>query len=170
MSESRWTLAWNERPAEEAALYNPAFCGELLARSVVSYEEEVGRAFPFPLVFLILPLVLHPATRDRLPSRSNALLQAWAVEHSSWLVGIGDRALSLRPVAREALMFMAQHGLLRVGGEGVSRAEHFKLPRRVRPDGTSETEASRRAAGFVGRWFARQSSEALVLRALGMRP
>jgi hypothetical protein len=32
--ETRWSLAWAERPAEEARIFNPAFCGELIGRTV----------------------------------------------------------------------------------------------------------------------------------------
>ena len=34
-----WDIPWNQRAREEAANLNPAFCGELLARSVSEYKR-----------------------------------------------------------------------------------------------------------------------------------
>ena len=37
--ESHWTLPWTERSAEEARIFNPAFCGELIGRAVCEYHR-----------------------------------------------------------------------------------------------------------------------------------
>lgn len=51
--------AWNERTHEIAYLLNPAFCGRILYSSIKAYNEKTRKSFPFPLIYLILPLVLH---------------------------------------------------------------------------------------------------------------
>ena len=51
--------SWNMRTHEVAFLLNPAFCGRVLYSTIKTYNDKTCRAFPFPLSYLILPLVLH---------------------------------------------------------------------------------------------------------------
>jgi ABC-3C biological conflict system middle component len=59
---------WNKRPAETANLLNPAFVGVLLRKAIDGYTAESEAGMPFELIFLVLPLSLHPPTAARLPS------------------------------------------------------------------------------------------------------
>ena len=54
---------WDMRTHEVAYLLNPAFCGRILYSTIKTYNEILNRAFPFPLIYLVLPLVLHKQTR-----------------------------------------------------------------------------------------------------------
>ena len=50
---------WEDRSKIVANLLNPAFCGEILRRAIVSYNEnEENMLFPFSLLYLILPIIL----------------------------------------------------------------------------------------------------------------
>ena len=62
--------AWNERTHEIAYLLNPAFCGRILYSSIKAYNEKTRKSFPFPLIYLILPLVLHKKTRININSKT----------------------------------------------------------------------------------------------------
>lgn len=170
MAETRWTLSWKDRPSEEAALFNPAFCGELIYRGVSEYEGIRGTAMPLALAFVILPLTLHTPTRALLPGRANATLVTWAAERGPHIAELPDRVLALRPIAREALLFMIQHGALAVTPSGLQRGEAPLKLSAKRPTATTETEDVRRAANLLGRWFANQAGAASVLQALGVRP
>src|ERR1039457_6981771 len=61
---------WNDRPPEIAHLFNPAFCALLIREGVLGFVEVSPGGMPYPLVFLLLPIVLHKATRDRFRGRS----------------------------------------------------------------------------------------------------
>ncbi len=76
-------LPWSERPIEIATLFNPAFCAVLLYDAVKSYESEQNQGMAYPLIFLILPFVLHKETRDALPSSRvrQVTLYQWAEEN-----------------------------------------------------------------------------------------
>jgi hypothetical protein len=102
---TRFELAWRDRPQEEAAHFNPAFCGELLARSTSEFHKQVGGAMPLAYAFVVLPLVLHPGARKVLPGRANTAFASWAGENAATLSTLPDRTLRLRPVTREALCF-----------------------------------------------------------------
>ena len=58
---------WISRVVEEANLFNPAFCATLMAKTVDEYQKKAQHHFPFSLAFLVLPVVLHRATRESLP-------------------------------------------------------------------------------------------------------
>ena len=166
---SHWTLTWSERPPEEAAHFNPAFCGELLARAVHEYYRLRAAPLPLPLAFVVLPLALPPATRRALPRRANTAFATWSAEHEALLVEVPDRVLRLRPVTREGLLFLSQLGAAIVGGDGVSPGEKpWRLSTKL-PVRTEDVDEARRAAGLLGRWFANQPAPAAILQTMGVR-
>jgi len=167
---SRWSLAWRNRPPEEAALFNPAFCGELIARATKNYEKIRATAFPLPFGFVILPLILHPPTLAALPGRANTTFATWSADNESLLAGLPERILRLRPISREALLFLAQHGVLKVNAEGLRTGERpMKLS--VKPTiSTPDVDDIRRAAGLLGRWFANQGAPVQILQTMGVTP
>jgi Family of unknown function (DUF6521) len=170
MASTRWTLAWAERPPEEAALFNPAYCGELIARTVTEYEALRAAPLPFALAFVVLPLTLHAQTRSALPGRANTTFATWAAARSSILVELPGRILALRPVTREALLFLTQHGAVAIVPGGLIKGSRPLKLTAKRPTTSVDAETARRAAGLVGRWFANQGATALVLQSLGVRP
>lgn len=173
-----WTLPWRERPREEAALFNPAFCVELLSRTTVDYGRArsapmpLARATPLPLAlaFLVVPLVLHPGLRDVLPRRSDTAFGSWALIHQHILVHVPARVVALRPVVREALMFGFAAGALALENGGLAIGDRpMRLGARPRAT-TEDADEIRRAAALLGRWFAAQSGTASVLQGFGVRP
>lgn len=167
---TRWASDWSDRPSEEAALYNPAFCGELIARAVTAYIDTSDRPFPLPLAFVILPLTLAPALRDQLPGRSNTMFGNWASQHEPMLAEIADRILALRPVTREALLFMAQHHALAISPRGIAPgASPMKLAAN-RSANSDDLADMQRSARMLGRWFANQGNVGALLLAMGVRP
>ena len=59
--------AWADRPPEVAALLNPAQLAAISAAAASQYERASRQAMPWPLAFLVAPLVLHRGTREALP-------------------------------------------------------------------------------------------------------
>lgn len=168
-SHTRYELQWSERPQEEAALFNPAFCGELLARTITEHRKHTGRPLPLAYAFLVPPLVLHPAARGALPGRANTAFASWAGDNADTLSTLADRTLRLRPVTREALLFLTQIGAVDIDDEGLTIG---KRPLRLttKPAVTTrDTDEMRRAAGLLGRWFGNQADPAAVLQTMGVR-
>lgn len=167
---ARWSLTWRDRPPEEAALLNPAFCGEVIARATRDYEKVRGSAFPLPLGFLILPLVLHPPTLAALPGKANTTFATWSADHEALLAELPERILRLRPISREALLFLTQHGAIAVDASGLRTG---KTPMKLTAKTTASTLAVddiRRAAGLLGRWFANQGAPVQILQTMGVTP
>ena len=168
--ESRWSLPWPERPAEEARIFNPAFCGELIGRTVCEYHRT--RKTPLSMVtsFLVLPLTLHRPTREALPRRANTAFAGWIAEHGPLLAELPDRARLLRPISREALLFAVRHQLLALEGGGLlPGAKPVRLSARPALT-TNEVTAVRSASGLLGRWFAGQGTQTSILQGMGIAP
>ena len=168
--EGRWSLPWAERPAEEARVFNPAFCGELIGHTVGEYHRTRQTALNMVTAFLVLPLTLHRPTREALPGRANTAFAGWVAQHAALLIELPDRARHLRPVSREALLFAVHHQLLALNAEGllpgakpVRRDARFSVS-------TDEANAARRAAALLGRWFATQGTQASILQGMGVAP
>ncbi|TGQ80255.1 hypothetical protein EN850_13310 [Mesorhizobium sp. M8A.F.Ca.ET.207.01.1.1] len=179
MSDSRrFELSWRERPQEEASLFNPAFCGELLVRALVHYRKQTSSvrplaqlsgAMPLPYAFLIPPLILHPGSRRALPGKANTAFASWAGENADMLSVLPDRVLRLRPVTREALLFLSQIHAITIDREGMNLGQQpLRLGSKLTAT-TKEVEEIRRAAALLGRWFASQGESASVLQTMGVR-
>ena len=72
--------AWEDRPPEVASLLNPAFCGQVIYRCVEGFTETENAPMPYPLAFLVLPLVLHPPTRASVNANTRHF-QVWLNAH-----------------------------------------------------------------------------------------
>lgn len=169
-SRSAWERPWRDRPREQAALLNPAFVGEILARVAVGYSRPDGRPLPLPLVFLVAPLVLMPTLRAALPRRANATFGTWTAINAPRLADLPDRVLQLRPVTREALLFLAQVGAVSVDTRGIVPGPSPLRLAASRSPTTDETTDIRRAADFVGRWFGGQADPVAILQGFGTTP
>ena len=166
--DTRWSIPWAERPVEEARIFNPAFCGELIGHTVHAYYRTRQEALGMVTTFLVLPLTLHRPTREALPLRANKVFAGWVAENSALLAELPVRARRLRPVSREALLFALRHGRLALEGGGllpgagpVQRAARLAAS-------TDEVKAAIRAAGLLGRWFGAQSTQTAILQGMGV--
>ena len=168
--ETRWSLPWTERATEEARIFNPAFCGELIGRTVGEYHRTRQAALNMAIAFLVLPLVLHTPTRETLPGRANTAFTGWIAKHSPLLAELPDRTKRLRPVSRESLLFALRHQLLALEGGGVVPGpKPIRLRARFAVS-TDEVDAARNAAGLLGRWFAGQTTQTSILQGMGVAP
>jgi hypothetical protein len=170
MPETRWNLAWAERPSEEARNLNPAFCADLMARTIGEFHKSRQTPLSMATVFLILPLTLHKPTRDALPGRANAAFATWVAENGPLLAVLPERVNRLRPISREALLFAIRYRLLAIHEGGlVPGGKPVRLTSRPSPS-TDDVSETRAAAGLLGRWFAGQATEGSILQGLGVAP
>lgn len=168
--EAHWSMAWADRPAEEARIFNPAFCGELIGRTVCEYHRTRRASLGLAVTFLILPMTLHKQTREALPGRANTAFAGWVAENASLLAELPDRVRRLRSVSREALIFSIRHQLLAITGGGITPGpKPVRLNYRPSPF-TDDVNAARLAAGLLGRWFAAQAAQISILQGMGIAP
>ena len=169
---SHQTTRWSDRPREEANLLNPVFFAHLAERAASGYRDRAGAGLPWPLVFLAIPAVLHKPTRDALPSNVRTSMASWTQSHPLLLASFAERASSLVPLVREALIFGLAHRVVVLDGAALEPPPHrrrrsSRVPWREPTDDYRDCLSS---AAFFGRWCGGSGNIATVYALWGVRP
>lgn len=159
---------WDRRPFEIRNLFNPAFCGLVLFRSLHGYEEEDARGMPFSLSLLVLPLCLHKDSREVIASSPRSYLLKTTEKNQQVMVGFADRVTQMIPYAFEGLGLLMERGCIVVANDGRIQTVHNKVRGTVK--GTDETVSCQKVARILGREFARIADRATVYTTFGIRP
>lgn len=163
--------SWAERPTEIGNNFNPAFCGWLLREATEGYCSVTPAGLPFPLIFLILPVILHRPTRDMLPRSTVTALHPWLREHPEARVGLVDRAGQLATIAREAVLFLSAHGLITITDGGtLVLAGNMARGKAPLLAASADVKACVGKAKMVGTWFAEAGDAVTVYQMWGVRP
>lgn len=159
---------WKMRTKEVAYLLNPAFCGRILYGAVKKYNEISNRAFPFPLIYLVLPLVLHKNTRRLIDSRTAMLV--WTQKYPELFIGFAQRASDLVEITNEAVELLLQSELLQLTIEsGLQVNKTIRVMSRTRFVDDEIKECVNKSE-HVGKWFAVVGSMETIYISLGVRP
>ena len=155
---------WSARSGVPAALLNPALIASIIAAAASGYDRERKAPLPWPLSFVIAPMVLHRGTREALPTSLATHLGAWVSRNPALRAGLPQRAQSLVTPVREGLRFGLRHGLLAIEpGGGVRQAVA-----RLRPADVGDLRVIVTKAIFVGRWVSRSEQPATIFALLGV--
>lgn len=162
--------SWASRPAEERALLNPAFCSYLLWQGAVGHQSVANSPLPFEVAFLVLPMVLHRSTRELLPKMITTSLAVWINENPLAQSFIADRAQSLVPFTKEAMMFGGVHQFFSLKeGMIIPNNGWKKLLTANLKDSTDEVRLCGKRAEFIGRWFAKTGNPSTVMAIMGVK-
>lgn len=126
---------------------------------------------PFVYTFLVLPIVLHKATRDGLPKTTLKSLSTWIEENPTLRTILPDNVRALKPFVQEGLLYALVHGCIGVDENGALALG--KKPRGMAGYETGSSNEVRdciRRAQFVGRWFATAGSVPTVMALWGIWP
>lgn len=160
--------SWNMRTREVAFLLNPAFCGRVLYSTIKTYNEKTNRAFPFPLIYLVLPLVLHKETRVNINSRTQ--FQLWVQRHPQLLIDFPRRAKELVPITNESLEFLLQAEKISITRDGeleISLNSKTLSKTKFVDDEISECL---KKGEHIAKWFATAGKVETIYIELGVRP
>ncbi len=161
-------MTWMTRPSEIARLLNPAFCGEVLRRTISKYETTGGQGLPYSLAFLVLPIVLHRETRTKLPRRIRNL-HPWLQSHQEVKIDFARRARSLVLYTKEAICFLLIAGIVRITDD----ARIILNPdASVKPSSSSDEEIQDvyAKAETLGRVFCHAGTPATLFSMWGVMP
>jgi Family of unknown function (DUF6521) len=163
-------IAWAKRSREERALLNPGFCANLLWHAAQGSERSAHRALSFEESFLVLPFVLHRATRQELPRSTRTSLAVWLDENPLARGRVTSRARFLVPYTKEALLFGGLHSFLHIDAGTVRADNGWKATvNKVAKESSEEVRDCAKRADFVGNWFAGAGNSATVLALVGVR-
>lgn len=159
---------WNLRTHEVAFLLNPAFCGRVLYSTIKTYNEKANRALPFPLIYLVLPLVLHKETRANINSRTQ--LQLWVQRYPQLLIDFPKRARELVPITNESVEFLLQTGniILTPSGELEISPTLKSLSKTKFVD--DEISECLKKGEHIAKWFVAAGKAETIYIELGVRP
>ncbi len=158
---------WNKRAPEIANLLNPAFCSSVMYQVIKEYQKKAKREFPFVLIYLIFPIILHKPTRERITSITNMVV--WIQKYPDVLVGFPNRARSLVPFANESIIFMLQHNILKYKNGGLVISTKLS-ERKIDAIADQDIHECYTQAKNVGRWFAKMGAEENIYAAWGVKP
>jgi hypothetical protein len=150
-------------------MLNPALIVAVLVVAIQEYSERRKDPLLAAHAFLIVPLVLHRDTRERLPIRSSSHWSKWVSDNPLLIAGFSARAIALREHIREGLRFALRHGLLSLDASGglVLGQSSAAIPSR-----TAEGDIRDLLVGAqrVGRWLTKLELPATAFALLGVRP
>lgn len=147
-------------------MLNPALIAAILASAADGYRKESDQALPWPLSFVIAPLVLHRGTRQALPVSTRTHLATWTSRNPLLRAGFPPRAQGLVEPVKEGLRFGLTYGAITVVGDGLRG--RLRRPTGFQPP--DDLADILRRAGFVGRWLAKVDNAATVFAVLGVAP
>ena len=162
--------AWTSRPVEVANLLNPAFCSVLIFEAANSYQQEQNASFPFSLSFLVLPIILHESTREKLPRSIMTKMHSWIRNNPELRIGFAERARQMVPYTRESLLFGISTSVLLLNNQtGDIDVDPKKLGKRTWQTGTEESACIRKSV-LLGKWFAQTGDATIIYGMWGIQP
>lgn len=154
---------WLLRPRVEATLLNPALIGMSIAHAAEGYRQREKQPMPWPIAFLVSPIILHRPTREALPVDTRTHFATWVTRNPHLMVGFPRRADAMAEPTREGLR-MALRARRLVLADSLIVATSLGTP----PAG--ELRQLLRSASLVGRWLATLDQPSTAFALLGVTP
>jgi hypothetical protein len=158
---------WNERIPEIANLLNPAFCASVIYSVSFEYQKRKGVPMPFVLAYLILPIILHKTTRERIKSQTNMIV--WLQKFPDVLINFPKRAKSLVPFANEALEYMLMQNIAVFENGKINIIKTLSKSAMEKSTDDEILECYKKSE-HLGRWFAQIGIVENIYAAWGVKP
>lgn len=161
---------WEERSVITANLLNPTFCGEVIRRTITSYNNnDTNQKFPFSLVHLILPIVLHKKTRECMPSSTRTYFHSWVDDNEFLFIDFATRVKNMNPFTNESLIFLMKHDAADITDYGEITIKEYRKKTPV-ASSTAEINQIFKKAELLGKWFRLTGNEQTIYMLLKIRP
>ncbi|WP_337043675.1 three component ABC system middle component [Emticicia sp. 17c] len=144
---------WEERNPIVANLFNPAFCGEVLRVAISNYNKNSSTNFPFAFSFIILPILLHEETRNKMPKTTKTYLFVWVEENDNLFFDFAIRARSMVKYTKEAISFLLMYEKININEDGEIIANDKRNTPIVSED-YAEYNNILKKAEMLGKWLA----------------
>lgn len=143
---------WKDRNQIVANLLNPAFCGEILRRTAKAYNQNSSSSFPYAYCFLVLPILLHRSTRERMPKTTRSYLFAWVEENDDLFYDFSRRAKNMVPHTKEAILFLLQNELVQMDDKGAILTPQLRM-KSLEGESLVEYQAIMKKSEMLGKWL-----------------
>ncbi|WP_018128263.1 three component ABC system middle component [Balneola vulgaris] len=159
---------WDVRPPEIRTLFNPAFCGLVLARGIKGYYQETSESMPYSLSLLILPLCLHKRTRDQVLDNNRSYFTKILEAYPEIRVNFAQRTRGLLPYSMEALAFLMKCNSIEVDDNGSIFLNEDGIMKTIK--GSQDTQDCQKAAKLIGKKFGKINDKVTIYTSLGVKP
>jgi hypothetical protein len=150
-------------PDEISTVQNPALGAYALWRFALAFQAREDSEPSIPLAFLVLPLVLHEATRKVILSTNKAsgfaLFAGKLGEQREEILTIHDRVRQLRELTLESIVLGEQAGLLALDVDNASMRSRQLSVDEVPQELPAALNWINPACERVGHWFANLTDE-----------
>lgn len=160
--------SWEKRPIEIANLFNPSFCSLIIYEAVKGYTQESGKGMPYPLLFLLLPIILHKKSREELPRSIATKFHVWLEQHQHLKIDFTIRTRKMVSYTKEGLIFGMQMGILQFDEEG--RALNQDALKNSKNEFSPEIIECYRRSRFLGRWLSTAGDTTTIYMMWGICP
>ena len=155
-------------PADAMALFNPAYCAAILHRLCSGYQFGDESGIPYALPFLALPIVLHEASAECLPSSARSRIHPWLLDNPEILIGFADRARSLAPFVRDAISFALKYQIVQL--VELDRLAASKSTQVAKWEKQPYNSATAKRAVILGKLLSQIKEISTVFTLFGVRP
>jgi hypothetical protein len=156
---------WTDRQPDFANYFNPGYLG-VLVYSVVKAYNAVNGGMSFALAFPAVAMALHPDIRGTLPRSTATRFSKWLRDNPELRTALFSSTRSLVPQVKEAVLtslrsdwVSAENGRLIAAANGPPISKSDKI-----------FDDDRKAAAFVGKWFANVGDDKEIYQQIGVRP
>lgn len=160
--------AWYLRPPEIRTLFNPAFCGLVLANGIKGYNIATGSPMPFSLTLLILPLSLHKRTRELILANKLAYLTKLIELYPEIRINLANRTKGLFPYTMEGFAYLVSSGIVQISDIGGIEVKKSRGGKKIQV--SQDTTDCKQAAVLIGKKFGKIKDKVTIYTTLGIRP
>lgn len=150
-----------QRLSEAGVVHNPAIGAYALWQFGLGYQDEAVGAAMLPLLFLVLPILLHKRTLAAVSSTQKgsglALFVAKFARDNEDLLGIHTRAMILKMLTLRSIGFAVNAGLATIDYSTAAMYANMLPPNIKRPKPPERLKEFSSGAEKLGCWFARMS-------------
>jgi len=162
---------WQDRSVITANLLNPAFCGEVLRRSISAYNDnDDDETMPYSLLCIILPVVLHKATRDKMPLRTSTYFHSWVDSNEYLFLNFGSRVKQLLPYTKESILFLLKHKAVFINEGGKVEISVSYRKKNPRGENIEEVKQILKKAELIGKWLRLTGNPQTIYMFLKIQP
>lgn len=159
---------WNKRSDIEAALFNPAFCGELIRHTVDSYNNTVkSGGFPYALTYLVLPFLLNTEISSQVPKTTRTDFVPWLYANRHIAPLIAEKAKEMKDYTSESLLLYVSLNLLLINDSGEIElgSQPFIRKRNFKRD---NVDSLKKRAAMLGAWLGKAGDVTTIFSLIGI--
>lgn len=159
---------WNNRSDIEAALFNPAFCGELIRHTVIAYNKTVkSGCFPYAMSYLVLPFLLNAEISSQIPRTTRTGLVPWLYANRHLTATIARKAREMKDYTNESLLLYVSLNLLLINDSGELEIGSQPLARK-RNFSRDDVDYLKSRADVLGTWLGKAGDITTIFSLIGI--